>query len=172
MRYLIALLFLFATAAFADPIVIRAPRVIDGRGHVLQKAAIVVDRGKIIAVEPHPKKVDIDLSNATLMPGGIDTHVHIGWHFDADGRSHSGDETDRKETPEESALYAAENAYKTLMGGITAVQSLGAAVDRPLRDAIARGILPGPRILTAIEPLSEEKLSAEELRAQVDKAAD
>jgi imidazolonepropionase-like amidohydrolase len=106
------------------------------------------------------------------MPGGIDTHVHIGWHFDGDGRSHSGEETDRKETAEESALYAAENAYRTLMGGITAVQSLGAPVDRPLRDAIARGILPGPRILTAIEPLSEEKLSADELRAQVDKAAD
>ena len=172
MRYIVALLFLFATAAFADPIVIRAQRVIDGRGHVLRKAAIVVDRGKIIAVEPHPKRADIDLSNATLMPGGIDTHVHIGWHFDADGRSHSGDETDRKETPEESVLYAAENAYATLMGGITTVQSLGAPVDKPLRDAIERGVLPGPRILTAIEPLSDEKLTADALRIQVDKVAD
>jgi imidazolonepropionase-like amidohydrolase len=172
MRHIVALLFLFATAAFADPIVIRAQRVIDGRGHVLRNAAIVVDRGKIIAVEPHPKKADIDLSNATLMPGGIDTHVHIGWHFDADGRSHSGDETDRKETPEESVLYAAENAYATLMGGITTVQSLGAPVDKPLRDAIERGVLPGPRILTAIEPLSDEKLTADALRIQVDKAAD
>src|SRR5882672_7854388 len=172
MRHIVALLFLFATAAFADPIVIRAQRVIDGRGHVLRKAAIVVDRGKIIAVEPHPKKADIDLANATLMPGGIDTHVHIGWHFDADGRSHSGDETDRKETPEASILYAAENAYATLMGGITTVQSLGAPVDKPLRDAIERGVLPGPRILTAIEPLSDEKLTAEALRIQVDKAAD
>lgn len=172
MRHIAALLVLFATAAFADPIVIRAQRVIDGRGHVLRKAAIVVDRGKIIAVEPHPEKADIDLSNATLMPGGIDTHVHIGWHFDADGRSHSGDETDRKETPEESVLYAAENAYATLMGGITTVQSLGAPVDKPLRDAIERGVLPGPRILTAIEPLSDEKLTADALRIQVDKAAD
>jgi imidazolonepropionase-like amidohydrolase len=172
MRHIVALLFLFATAAFAEPIVVRAQRVIDGRGHVLRKAAIVVDRGKIIAVEPHPKKADIELSNATLMPGGIDTHVHIGWHFDADGRSHSGDETDRKETPEESVLYAAENAFATLMGGITTVQSLGAPVDKPLRDAIERGVLPGPRILTAIEPLSDEKLTADALRLQVDKAAD
>ena len=172
MRHVVALVFLFATAAFAEPIVIRAPRVIDGRGHVLRKAAIVVDGGKIIAVEAHPKRVDIDLEHATLMPGGIDTHVHIGWHFDADGRSHSGDETDRKETPEESVLYAAENAYATLMSGITTVQSLGAPVDRPLRDAIERGVLPGPRILTAIEPLSDEKLTADALRAQVDKAAD
>lgn len=172
MRQLVALVFLFATAAFADPIVIRAQRVIDGRGNVLRKAAIVVDRGKIIAVDLHPKKADIDLANATLMPGGVDTHVHIGWHFDADGRSHSGDETDRKETSEESVLYAAENAYATLMGGITTVQSLGASVDKPLRDAIERGVLPGPRILTAIEPVSDEKLTADALRTQVDKAAD
>ena len=172
MHHLVALLFLIATAAFADPIVIRAQRVIDGRGHIFRNAAIVVDRGKIIALEAHPKKADIDLANATLMPGGIDTHVHIGWHFDADGRSHSGDETDRKETPEESVLYAAENAYATLMGGITTVQSLGAPVDKPLRDAIERGVLPGPRILTAIEPLSDEKLTADALRTQVDKAAD
>src|SRR5262245_55184799 len=172
MRHLGSLLLLFATAAFADPIVIRAPRVIDGRGHVLRKAAIVVDGGKIVAVEAHPKKADIDLTNATLMPGGIDTHVHIGWHFDADGRSHSGDEMDRKETPDESVRHDAENAFATLMSGITTVQALGAPVDRPLRDAIARGALPGPRILTAIEPLSDEKLSADALRQQVDKAAD
>src|SRR5262245_20579638 len=107
MRRVASLLLLLATSAFADPIVIRAPRVIDGRGHVLRKAAIVLDGGKIVAMEPHPKKADLDLANATLMPGGIDTHVHIGWHFDADGRSHSGDEKDRKETPEESVLHAA-----------------------------------------------------------------
>jgi imidazolonepropionase-like amidohydrolase len=172
MRHAIALVVFFATSAFAEPIVIRAPRLIDGRGHVLRNAAIVVDGGKIVAVEAHPKKVDIDLKNATLMPGGIDTHVHIGWHFDADGRSHSGDETDRNETPEAGVLYAAENAYATVMGGITTVQSLGAPVDKPLRDAIGRGVLPGPRILTAIEPLSDEKLSADALRAQVNKAAD
>jgi imidazolonepropionase-like amidohydrolase len=172
MRHGAVLLVLFATAAFADPIVIRAPRVIDGRGHLLRKAAIVVDGGKIVGIEAHPKKADIDLADATLMPGGVDTHVHIGWHFDADGRSHSGDETDRKETPEESVLYAAENAFVTLMGGITTVQSLGAPVDKPLRDAIARGILPGPRILTALSPLSDEKLSVDALRAQVNKAAD
>jgi ribulose 1,5-bisphosphate synthetase/thiazole synthase len=53
MRHVVALVFLFATAAFADPIVIRAAPVIDGRGHVLRKA-------EIVAVEAHPKKVDID----------------------------------------------------------------------------------------------------------------
>ena len=164
-----------APAALAEPLVVRAPRLIDGRGHLLRDAAVVVDAGKIVAVDEHPeqhgRRVDVELPDATLMPGGIDTHVHIGWHFDKDGRSHD-DETDRHESEAESALYAAENAYRTLLGGITTVQSLGAPVDKPLRDAIARGVLPGPRILTAIEPLSDEKLPVEVLRGQVDKAAD
>jgi imidazolonepropionase-like amidohydrolase len=170
-RLLPLLLLLFSAAAVAKPIVIRAPRVIDGRGHLLRNAAVVVDGTKIVRVEEHPRHVDVELRDATLMPGGIDTHVHIAWHFDRDGRSHD-DETDRNESPAESALYAAENAYKTLMGGITTVQSLGAPMDKPLRDAIARGVLPGPRILTAIDPLYDEKLSAAELRAQVGHAAD
>jgi imidazolonepropionase-like amidohydrolase len=101
------------------------------------------------------------------MPGGIDTHVHIGWHFGKDGRSSEGED----ETPQEYALYAAENAWRTLMGGITTVQSLGADVDKPLRDAVARGVLPGPRILTAIEPISNPRLTPEELRDAVRKAA-
>ena len=160
-----------AASAAADPLVIGAPRLIDGRGHLLRDAAVVVDGGRIVALVEHPQRVDLALADATLMPGGIDTHVHIGWHFDADGRSHD-DETDRGETPAQAALYAAENAYRTLMGGITTVQSLGAPIDKPLRDAIARGTLPGPRVLTAIEPLTDETLGAEALRAQVDKVAD
>jgi len=152
-------------------LVIRAPRVIDGRGHLLRNAAVVVDGGKIVAVDEHPKHVDIDLRDATLMPGGVDTHVHIGWHFDAAGKSEPGG-GDSKEAPAEAALYAAENAYRTLMGGVTTVQSLGAPVDKPLREAIARGVLPGPRILTAIEPIFDDKLTVEQLRAHVNRVAD
>src|SRR5438045_7725080 len=122
----------------------------------MQHASLLLEGGMIVRVVPNAKErkcVTIYLGDLTLMPGGIDTHVHIGWHFDAkDGRSHD-DETDRNESPQESVLYAAENAYRTLLGGITTVQSLGAPVDKPLRDAIARGVLPGPRILTAIDPI-------------------
>jgi imidazolonepropionase-like amidohydrolase len=161
-----------ALSAIADPLVIRAARVIDGRGHLYERAAVVVDSGKIVRIDEHPKRVDRDFGDRTLMPGGIDTHVHIAWHFDAkDGRSHD-DETDRGETPQESALYAAENAYRTLLGGVTTVQSLGAPIDKPLRDAIARGVLPGPRILTAIDPIFDEKLTPGQLRAAVRKLAD
>src|ERR1051326_9028132 len=168
MRFLITLL--FASAVLADPLVIRAPRVIDGRGHLLRNAAVVVDGTKIVAIDEHPKHVDIDLADATLMPGAIDTHTHIGWHFDASGKSAPG-EAESKEPPAEMALYAAENAYRTLLGGVTTIQSLGAPIDKTLRDAIARGTLPGPRILTALEPIADEKMTVEQLRAHVDKMA-
>ena len=162
---------LTTTILLATTMVIRAPRVIDGRGHLLRNAAVVVDGSKIVAIDEHPKHADIDLQDATLMPGGIDTHVHIGWHFDAEGRSAPGEE-ESKEPREQMALYAAENAYRTLMGGITTVQSLGAPIDKPLRDAIARGTLPGPRILTALEPIFDEKATIEQLRAHVNHVAD
>ena len=149
---------------------IRADQIIDGRGNVFHHAAIVVDGDKIVAIDPHPKHVDIDLGKRTLMPGGIDTHVHIGWHFGADGRSNP-DNGDHSESAEAYALYAAENAWRTLQGGITTVQSLGAEIDKPLRDAIARGVLPGPRILTAFAPIGDDKLSPEQMRAAVQKLA-
>src|SRR5262245_33810236 len=126
---LAALAACLAAPLLAEPLVIRAPRLIDGRGHLLRDAAVVVAAGKIVAVDERPKHVDVDLADATLMPGGIDTHVHIAWHFDADGRSHD-DENDRGETPAESALFAAENAWRTLRGGVTTVQSLGAPIDK------------------------------------------
>src|SRR5262249_43441587 len=121
-KAILSALLLTAATAVAQPEVIRAARVLDGRGHQYANAAVVVENGSIVRIDEHPKRADIDLGDRTLMPGGIDTHVHIGWHFDAkDGRSHDG-EPDRGETPEQAALYATENAYATLMGGITTVQ--------------------------------------------------
>lgn len=160
---------LAATASVsAKPIRIYAKRLIDGRGHIRRNIIVVVDGTKIVRIDDGASRPDLDLGDRTLLPGGIDTHVHIAWHFDRDGRSHD-DESDRAESPQESALYAAENAYATLLGGITTVQSLGAPVDKPVRDAIARGVLPGPRILTAIDPIFDEKLSPDAMREAVRK---
>ncbi|HEX9160102.1 MAG TPA: amidohydrolase family protein [Thermoanaerobaculia bacterium] len=166
-RALPAALLLIAVNANTSEIVIRAAGVIDGRGGLLRNAAVVVDGDKIVRVDKTPAHVDYDLGDRTLMPGFIDTHVHIGWHFDANGRSSEGE----NETADVLALFAAENAYKTLMGGVTTVQSLGAPIDKTLRDAIARGTLPGPRILTAIDPIFDSKLTPEQIREAVRKAA-
>ncbi|HYS56201.1 MAG TPA: amidohydrolase family protein [Thermoanaerobaculia bacterium] len=148
----------------AKEIVIRAARILDGRGHEVRQAAVVVDDSKIVRIDPHPTRADIDLGDRTLMPGGIDTHVHIGWHFDKNGRSN---DDGRGETPEEYALFAAENAAATVRGGITTVQSLGAPIDKTIREFAERNSLPMPRILTSIEQITDSKLTPDQLREAV-----
>jgi imidazolonepropionase-like amidohydrolase len=133
-----------------QPVAIRAGSLIDGRGGVLRDAVIIVERGRVSRIESGSTHVTYDLGRYSVLPGLIDTHVHISSHFGKDGRySNAG------ETPAEFILFAAENAYLTLMAGFTTVQSIGAPSDRELRDAIARGVIPGPRILTSLRPANE-----------------
>jgi imidazolonepropionase-like amidohydrolase len=101
-----------------------------------------------------------------VLPGLIDTHVHIDTHFGRDGRA-----TAQGETPQQSMLYAAENAYGVLLNGFTTVQSIGSPLDPGLRDAIARGVLPGPRLLTSIAPVNESTGTPDQIRAFVRKVA-
>jgi imidazolonepropionase-like amidohydrolase len=162
----LAVLLLFVTVAVhtqQPDVRIRAARVIDGTGQILPKATIVVRGSTIAAIEPSTSKpVDIDFGQATLLPGMIDVHAHIGWHFGANGRFEP-----RAPTPAQDILYAAENAYVTLMAGFTTVQSPGQPSDVELRDAIARGILPGPRILTSIAQIVPSSATVADLREVV-----
>ncbi|MGQ0735386.1 MAG: amidohydrolase family protein [Acidobacteriota bacterium] len=152
-------------AQSAPPITIRAARLIDGRGQAATNQVVTVRGSKIERVASAAAgAVTYDLGALTLLPGFIDTHVHIGWHFGRDGRYVTG-----KEPPDEAALYGAENAYVTLMAGFTTVQSVGAASDKPLRDAIARGILPGPRLLTSLGSIGNAKLTPDQIREEVRK---
>ncbi len=148
-------------------IVIAAGTLFDGKGHVLHDTRIVVEGSKIVAVDAKAEPVDYDLRGMTVMPGWIDAHVHLTWIFGKDGKNAGQGGT----TPE--AIYAAaSNAYVTLMAGFTTVQSVGSTADIPLRDAIANGVLPGPRILTSAEPLfgrGPQTGTPEEIRAFVRK---
>ena len=142
---------------------IRAARVFDGTGKVLSKATVVVRGTTIAAIEPSSSEpVDADLPQATLLPGMIDVHSHIGWHFGPNGRFEP-----RAQTPAQEMLYAAENAYLTLMAGFTTIQSPGQPGDVDLRDAIRRGVLPGPRILTSILQITPTAGTPAELRQRV-----
>ncbi len=148
-------------------IVIAAKTLFDGRGKVLRDTHIVVEGSKIVALDPEAMPVDYDLRAFTVMPGWIDSHVHITWSFGPDGKNAGADET----TPF-AAYQAASNAWRTLMAGFTTVQSVGSPTDVPLRDAIAKGDIPGPRILTAVEPLEgkgEKTGTPDEIRAFVRK---
>ena len=148
-------------------IVIAASAVLDGKGRVLHDTRIVIEGSKIVAIDPKAGPVNYDLRGLTVLPGWIDAHVHITWRFGKDGKNAGTEGT----TPED-AYQAASNAWVTLMAGFTTVQSVGSPTDIPLRDAIAKSRLPGPRILTAVAPLEgqgEKTGTPDEIRAYVRK---
>jgi len=151
----------------APPIVIAASTVLDGKGHVLHDTRIVIEGQQIARIDPKAGPVDYDLRGLTVLPGWIDAHVHITWSFGPDGKNAGMNGTTRY-----AAYQSASNAFATLMAGFTTIQSPGSPTDIPLRDAIARGSLPGPRILTAAEPLmgrGEQTGTPDEIRAFVRK---
>jgi imidazolonepropionase-like amidohydrolase len=142
---------------------IRAATILDGTGKVLRNATIVVQGSKITAIDTgNAGAASYNLGQLTVLPGMIDVHAHVAWHFDKDGRYAA-----RPGSPASEILYSAENAYTTLMAGFTTIQSPGSASDVDLRDAIARGVLPGPRILTSIRQINERSGTAEEIREKV-----
>jgi len=170
-------------------VVIAAGTVLDGKGGKLRDVNIVVEGSKIVAVERRTASAsgtsaaatsgtargaaatggaaEYDLSGLTVLPGWIDAHAHITWLFGKDGKN-----AGMTGTTQEDAYQAASNAWVTLMAGFTTIQSVGAVNDLPLREAIAKGKIPGPRILTAVEPLvgkGEATGTPEEIRAFVRK---
>lgn len=127
----------------------------------------MIEGSKIVAIDPQAGPVDYDLRGLTVMPGWIDAHVHLNWFFGKEGKLAGADAS-----PAEAAYGAAANAWAMLMAGFTTVQSVGSPADLAVRDAIARGALPGPRILTSAEPLTgrgEATGTPDEIRAFVRK---
>ncbi|HKE03465.1 MAG TPA: amidohydrolase family protein [Blastocatellia bacterium] len=161
---MMSLLFVAPLAGQEPTVVIRTGMLLDGKGGVQRNVNVVVQGSKIVKIAPQTGPPTYDLRTLTILPGLIDTHVHISYHFGQDGRA-----SNRGETPAQEAYYTAENAYATLMAGFTTVQSVGAAADLPLREAIARGGLPGPRILTSIRQVNENSGAPEQLREVVRK---
>src|SRR5437867_130823 len=151
--------------AQAPTITIRAGTVLDGRGGTLRNTTIVIAGSRITRLDPALTAATYDLSRLTVMPGGIDTHVHLTSHFDANGRAHN--DPGGAERLQQTVLYTEENAYQALMAGITTVQSIGSTLDRDLRDAIARGIIPGPRVITSLDWITPADGDADGLRRAV-----
>jgi imidazolonepropionase-like amidohydrolase len=146
--------------------IVRAARVIDGRGQVIANGDIVVTGGRITKVGargavPAGARL-IDLGARTVMPGLIDGHSHLTWYFNRQGRYHTGRDGD---TPIQSILAAAANASATLMAGFTTIQSPGSPEDKDLREWVETQGLPGPRIVTSLNSLNRG--SPDTLRALV-----
>jgi imidazolonepropionase-like amidohydrolase len=147
---LLSFTLLLTTAQAPQETTIRAGRLLDGRGGSQRDVVVKIDSGKIVSVGKASGPVTHDLSKYTLLPGFIDTHVHIGWHFGKDGRF---DNTG--ETPEDRLKAGIENARVTVSSGFTTVQSLGEARDLEIRAALAKDNLPGPRLLTSVRQINE-----------------
>ena len=159
---------LFLSCAHAQPpsnrIVLQASTILDGRGGVLKHQQIVIEGSRIQSVKPGAGAATYDLKGLTVMPGWIDVHVHLVSHFDAHHKL-----VDDDPSPPSAVLSVAENAWATLQGGFTTVQSVGAEADAPVRDRIASGALPGPRILTSVRPVTDKTGSPQAIREFVRK---
>lgn len=160
-----------AAKAQERPIVLKTSTALDGKGKILHNTIVVVEGGKIASVGGAAPQgaTTYDLSRLTVLPGWIDAHVHPTWHFDANGRLAGQDEP-----KEQTVLAGAANSWKMLAAGFTTVQSLGSPLDKDLRDAIDRLGLPGPHILTSLEPIfgrGDATSTPDELRAVVQRHA-
>jgi imidazolonepropionase-like amidohydrolase len=147
------------------PITIHAARVLDGKGGTIQDGVITVQGTKITAIGPRTPQMTsftYDLGDSTVMPGMIDVHVHLNWYFGQNGKYGQG-----TNPAGWIAKAVQENATTTLMSGFTTVQSLGWAQDKQLRDAIAAGLIVGPRLLSSLDQINPGSSSPEELRDRV-----
>jgi imidazolonepropionase-like amidohydrolase len=159
------LLALAHSAAAQQPVTIRAGTLLDGRGGVQRNVVVSIVGARIERVTPaagYRGPVTHDLTGYTLLPGLIDTHVHLDAHFGPDGRASNQGETAAQR------LYAAgDNAYVTLMAGFTTVQSIGSPLDSALKALLARGEAKGPRLLSSLGSLSDTSRSPEQIREWV-----
>jgi imidazolonepropionase-like amidohydrolase len=146
-------------------VTIRAARLLDGRGRTLENGVVEVRGSTIVAVDQRSGPATYELGNATLLPGLIDVHVHLNWYFGPDGR-YGG----RGVLPSYAADAVLDNARATLMAGFTTVQSVGWIGDKPLREAIAAGVVNGPRLLTSLGQMQGGNSTPEQLRQQVRQA--
>jgi Imidazolonepropionase and related amidohydrolases len=138
--------------------VLKAARLFDGKSDSLaMPGLVVVQDGKIAGVGASASVPDgaevIDLGDATLLPGFIDAHTHLTMMYREDYTKAMLDAL-QKPIPE-MALDASVNARVTLMAGFTTVRDVGSEhyLDAGLRNAINRGVVPGPRMLVAVHAI-------------------
>jgi imidazolonepropionase-like amidohydrolase len=141
-----------STIPGADHLLLRGATLIDGTGNTpTTDAEVEVRDGRVVYAGPargtKPAGATlVDLSGKTILPGFIDAHVHFGMSIEDQPADAARFESER-------TFRSALNARKTLMAGVTTARDLG-GIDRGYRDAIAAGLIQGPRTHLALAPLS------------------
>ena len=145
------------TPAQTGVTVIHAGTLLDRPGQAPRRnATITVQAGKILSVQdgfaqPPAGAAVIDLRDRFVLPGLIDSHVHLS----SDRAGNEGLLAGLTESPQLGAYETLWNARKTLEAGFTTVRNLGdEGSTLALRDAIARGWAEGPRIVDAASSIS------------------
>jgi imidazolonepropionase-like amidohydrolase len=145
-------------------VIIRAGRLIDGLADTPRNdQAIVVEGDRIVAVGPYTEVAGraeggdrIDLSGMTVLPGLIDNHTHVLLQGDITAADY--DEQVLKESIPYRTIRATAAARTALLNGFTTIRDLeteGAMyADVDVKTAIARGIVPGPRMFVATRAFS------------------
>ena len=152
MKKLSIFLVLATTVAFSQQTYLHCGAIFDApKGKLIKEQTIVVEGNKIIQlqkgyIQPTGENTSvIDLKSKTVLPGFIDMHVHIENEYNATSYINQFVDNDA-DTAYDAALYA----QRTLLAGFTTVRDMGGSgVNVSLRDAIAAGKVPGPRIFTA-----------------------
>jgi imidazolonepropionase-like amidohydrolase len=147
-------------------IVLRVAHLIDGKGGTRDNVALVIEGSRIARItsgdDTTTGPITYDLQQLTLMPGLIDTHVHIDSHFGRDGRMPT-----EMESQLDRVVAAGQNSEVTLRAGFTTVQSIGAPPDIELRYGIGHGDFLGPRVLTSVSQLTDTRMTPDQIRAWV-----
>jgi imidazolonepropionase-like amidohydrolase len=151
MKHIVILIAIFlAVPAFAQQTYIQCGRLIDGKSNSVQtEMTIIVESNKIIDVRKGYQSGAasdklINMRNQTVMPGFIDSHVHLSGETSKNQYMEEFTLND-----EDYALKAVKYSERTLMAGFTTVRDLGGIVAISLRNAINQGDIKGPRILAA-----------------------
>ncbi len=153
---LLTAVFVLAPSGLEARTLIHAGKLIDGRSGAVSDKTLVIDGTTIVEIAdgylaPGDGDRVIDLKDSTVLPGLMDMHTHLTHQGSKDGYMER-----MRLNPGDFAIRSVVYAERTLMAGFTTVRDVGDKYNLsvPLRDAIGRGFIPGPRIFTATKSLA------------------
>ena len=149
-----SLLFFLSGQIFSERLILDPKQVLDITSGELYKAQILIEDKIIFKIDKDLSKQYkdtkvVDLKDLTLVPGLMDSHVHLIGNTNLKGYKSIG------ESSYLSTIYGVDNAKKTLLAGFTTVRNVGAGnfSDVALKQSIDRNLIPGPTMLVSGPPL-------------------